>query len=190
MSPSNYVPTKVFFTKGIGKHQDEMISLELALRNAQIEDFIYNKFDESGIFPPACKQIYKDDGLKQLKKGQVIDCIFVKEQTNEPNRLIAVSIGLAIPSYNGGVQECGYILGYNKEGMNADEIGDYVEDRAATNLASKLGLEFDLDTAWNEREQYFKASGKIFKTSNYTQSAEGDKNGLWTSVLVAAIYLP
>ena len=29
-------------------------------------------------------------------------------------------------------------------------------------------------------------SGKIVKTFNITQSAEGDKNGLWTTVIAAA----
>ncbi|RJP62167.1 MAG: pyruvoyl-dependent arginine decarboxylase, partial [Ignavibacteriales bacterium] len=44
--------------------------------------------------------------------------------------------------------------------------------------------------AWNEKEQVFKMSGQIVQTFNVTQSARGDKNGLWTTVISAAILLP
>jgi len=53
-----------------------------------------------------------------------------------------------------------------------------------------LGIEFDPDTAWNEREQVFKMSGKIVRTFNITQSSEGDKNGLWTTVIACGVLLP
>jgi arginine decarboxylase len=33
-------------------------------------------------------------------------------------------------------------------------------------------------------------SGKIVRSFNITQSAEGDKNGLWTTVLACGILLP
>jgi arginine decarboxylase len=57
-------------------------------------------------------------------------------------------------------------------------------------LATTLGVEFDPGTGWDEREQLYKMSGKIVKTFNVTQSAEGDKNGLWTTVVAAAVLLP
>ena len=56
-------------------------------------------------------------------------------------------------------------------------------------LATTLGVEFNPDTAWDEREQVFKASGKIFKTFNVTQSAEGKLN-MWTTVISCAVLLP
>jgi len=57
-------------------------------------------------------------------------------------------------------------------------------------LATTQGIEFDPKTAWEEREQVYKSSGKIFKTTHHCQSAEGNKNGLWTTVVVAAVFLP
>jgi arginine decarboxylase len=36
----------------------------------------------------------------------------------------------------------------------------------------------------------FKMSGKIIRTFNITQSAEGDKNGLWTTVIATAVLIP
>jgi len=57
-------------------------------------------------------------------------------------------------------------------------------------LATTLGVEFDSAKDWSEREDIYKMSGKIVRTFNVTQSAEGDKNGLWTTVLSAGIFLP
>ena len=75
-------------------------------------------------------------------------------------------------------------------GQTEKVAGEYAEDLAATMLATTLGVEFSSDTDWNEREDIYKMSGKIVKTFNITQSAQGDKNGLWTTVLAAAILLP
>ena len=56
-------------------------------------------------------------------------------------------------------------------------------------LATTLGIEFDSDKAWEEREQIYKSSGHIFKTMNIAQSAEGNKDGLWTTTIATAVML-
>ncbi|MFA7707990.1 MAG: pyruvoyl-dependent arginine decarboxylase, partial [Candidatus Pacearchaeota archaeon] len=63
------------------------------------------------------------------------------------------------------------------------------EDLAATMLATTLGVEFNPDTAWEEREQVYRSSGQIIKATNVTQSAECNKDGLWTTVIAAAVLL-
>jgi len=56
-------------------------------------------------------------------------------------------------------------------------------------LATTLGIEFDPEKAWEEREQIYKSSGHIFKTTNICQSAEGNKNGLWTTTIAAVVFV-
>jgi hypothetical protein len=56
-------------------------------------------------------------------------------------------------------------------------------------LATTLGIEFDSELDWDEREQIFKMSGKIVRTTNITQSAVGNKDGLWTTVFAAAVFI-
>jgi arginine decarboxylase len=56
-------------------------------------------------------------------------------------------------------------------------------------LATTLGIEFDINKAWDERKQIYKASGHIFRTTHICQSAEGNKDGLWTTVFAAAVFL-
>ena len=180
-----YVPTKIFFTKGVGRHKDYLSSFEAALRNAGIE--ICNLVMVSSIFPPGCKIITKQEGLKWIQSGQITFVVMARNATNEPNRLIASSVGAAIPADG---KHYGYLSEYHPFGVKEKIAGDYAEDLAAQMLATTLGVEFDSETAWNEREQVFKMSSKIVKTFNITQTAEGDKNGLWTTSIACAVLLP
>ncbi|MDP3149620.1 MAG: arginine decarboxylase, pyruvoyl-dependent [Ignavibacteria bacterium] len=180
-----YVPTKIFFTKGVGRHRDYLSSFEAALRSAGIE--ICNLVTVSSIYPPGCKIISRQQGLKEISAGQITFAVMARNSTNEPNRLIASSIGVAIPA-NGN--QYGYLSEHHPFGIKEKIAGDYAEDLAAQMLATTLGVEFDSDSDWNEREQVFKMSGKIVKSFNITQTAEGDKKGLWTTVIAAAVLLP
>ena len=180
-----YVPTKIFFTKGVGRHRDYLSSFEAALRSAGIE--ICNLVTVSSIYPPGCKMISRQQGLKEISAGQITFAVMARNSTNEPNRLIASSIGVAIPA-NGN--QYGYLSEHHPFGVKEKIAGDYAEDLAAQMLATTLGVEFDSDSDWNEREQVFKMSGKIVKSFNITQTAEGEKSGLWTTVLAVAVLLP
>jgi arginine decarboxylase len=177
--------SKIFFTKGVGKHKDYLQSFELALRMAGIEKC--NLVSVSSIFPAGCKKISKEEGIKLIEPGQITFCVMARNSTNEPNRLIASSIGVALPKDE---NQYGYISEHHPFGEPEKIAGDYAEDIAAQMLATTLGLEFDPQTAWDEREQLYKASGQIYKTFNITQSAEGDKSGIWTTVISAAVMLP
>jgi arginine decarboxylase len=179
-----YVPTEIFFTKGVGIHKDRLASFELALRKAGIEKC--NLVYVSSIFPPKCKQITRSAGLRELAPGAMTFCVMARNDTNEPNRLVSSAIGLALPSDS---EEYGYLSEHHAYGETEKKTGEYAEDLAATMLATTLGIEFDVNAAWSEREQTYKASGKIIKTKNICQSAEGDKNGLWTTTIAAAVFL-
>lgn len=180
-----YVPTKIFFTKGVGRHKEYLQSFEMALRNAGIEKC--NLVTVSSIYPVGCKRITKEEGFKEIQPGQITFCVMARNSTNEPNRLVAASVGVALPADN---SQYGYLSEHHPFGETEKTAGDYAEDLAAQMLATTLGVDFNADTDWNEREQVFKMSGKIVRTFNITQSAEGEKNGLWTTVIACGVLLP
>jgi arginine decarboxylase len=179
------VPRYVFFTKGVGIHKNYLQSFELALEKAGIAKF--NLVSVSSILPPHCKKISKEEGLKYLKAGEIVFVVLARNATNEPNRLVAASIGCAIPADS---SQYGYLSEHHSFGQTQEKAGEYAEDLAASMLASTLGIPFDPDTAWDEREKAFKMSGKIVYTTNITQTAEGHKDGLWTCVVAAAVFVP
>ncbi len=178
------VPQKMFFTKGVGRHKDYLQSFEMALRDAGIAE--YNLVCVSSIFPPDCRRISKEEGKKYISPGQIVFCVLTRNSTNEPNRLISSSIGLAQPA---DPHQYGYLSEHHAFGETEEKAGEYAEDLAATMLATTLGLEFDANAAWDEREQVYKSSGKIIKTTNTTQSAQGHKEGLWTTVIASAVFV-
>ena len=180
----NMVPKKVFFTKGTGKHKHQLQSFELALRSAGIEKC--NLVSVSSIVPPNCRILTREKGIKQLSPGALTYVVISRNNTNEPNRLIASAIGVAIPKNR---ENYGYISEHHSYGETAQKAGDYAEDLAASMLATTLGLDFDVDKAWDERKQEYKMSGRFVRTQSVVQTAKGDKNGLWTTVIAAAVFL-
>jgi arginine decarboxylase len=179
------VPKKIFFTKGVGKHKEKLQSLELALRKAGIE--ICNLVSVSSIFPPNCKIIPKSQGIKLIQPGQIVFCVMSTNATNEPNRMISASVGLAVPAEP---NHYGYLSEHHAYGETDEISGDYAEDLAASMLASTQGVEFDPEKNYDERKEIYRMSGKIVKSRNTTQSAKGDKKGLWSTVVAAAVFLP
>ncbi|MFQ5735382.1 MAG: pyruvoyl-dependent arginine decarboxylase [Thermodesulfobacteriota bacterium] len=177
-----FVPKRVFFTKGVGTHKEELTSFELALRDANIEKF--NLVQVSSIFPPSCKVISKAVGLKKLAPGQVVFCVMSKLSSNEPRRLMAASVGCAIPMDR---KLYGYLSEHHAYGQTDAAAGDYAEDLAAAMLASTLGIELDEDLGWDEKKEIYRISDKIVKTTNVTQSAIVKGDGKFTTIVAAAV---
>lgn len=178
------VPKYAFLTRGVGIHREKLASFEAALRDAGIASF--NLVKVSSIFPPNCKLISKEEGLSYLRPGQIIYCVLSDNATNEPHRLIAASVGLAIPKDN---SLYGYLSEHHSFGQNEEIAGDYAEDLAAMMLATTLGLEIDLDKSWDEQKKLFKIEDYIVFTSNITQTAVGDPRGFWTTVVSALVFI-
>ena len=174
----------MFLTKGVGKHREKLTSFELALRSAGIA--ACNLVRVSSIFPPRCKMVPRAEGIKELQPGQVTFVVISENSTREPHRLIAASIGVAMPADR---NTYGYLSEHHSFGQTELVAGEYAEELAAEMLATTLGVEFDPDQSWDEKKEIYRISNKIVRTSEITQSAIGDKRGLWTTVLSAAVLL-
>jgi arginine decarboxylase len=178
------VPTKLFLTKGVGKHKERLTSFELALRDAGIA--AQNLVRVSSIFPPNCKLIPRNQGVKYLHPGEVVFAVVAETSTHEPHRLVAASIGVAIPADR---STYGYLSEHHSYGETEEQAGDYSEELAAEMLATTLNVEFDPEKSWDEKKEVYRLSNKIVRTANMTQTAIGDKRGLWTTVIAAAILI-
>ncbi|MFQ5931109.1 MAG: pyruvoyl-dependent arginine decarboxylase [Nitrospiraceae bacterium] len=178
------VPTHLFLARGVGIHREKLASFEQALRRAGVA--YCNLVSVSSILPPRCKIIPRKRGEGLLRPGEITHCVMARSETNERNRLISASIGLAIPTDR---RTYGYLSEHHAYGETDEESGEYTEDLAAQMLATTLGIEFDVNLAWKEREQVFKMGGKIVRTLNITQSAIGKANR-WTTVVALAVFIP
>ncbi|MCY4042491.1 MAG: arginine decarboxylase, pyruvoyl-dependent [Candidatus Dadabacteria bacterium] len=177
------IPTTDFVTKGVGKSKEKLASFEMALRNAKIAQF--NLVRVSSIFPPYCKIVPRSKGARLLSPGQIVHVVMSDNATNEPNRLVAASAGLALPNEK---SRFGYISEHHSFGQNRSQAGEYAEDLAAYMLATTLGAPFNMEKSYDEQKDIWKISGHDVKTQNVTQSAFGDKKGLWTTVVAAVVF--
>ena len=180
---SKLVPTKVFLTKGIGRHRYQLKSFEEALRKAGVAQ--QNLVTVSSILPPKCKMISRDNGLRSLSPGEICFCVMARSDTDEHGRLVASSIGVAVPRDR---NQWGYLSEVHGHGMNQNTASDMAEDLAAGMLGTTLGLEVDPNKAWSEKEQVYKSSGMIIRTTNITQTARGQQD-LWTTTVALAVFL-
>ncbi len=177
------IPKTVFLTRGVGMHRHQLTAFEYALRDADIEQ--QNLVSVSSILPPGCELISRAAGVPRLSPGEITFCVMARAETNEPGRLIAAGIGLARPK---DPSLYGYVSEHHGFGMSESAAGDYVEDLAATMLASTLGIEFDPHAAWNERRRVYETSNLIVDSMSITAGAQGASNGDWTCAVAAAVF--
>jgi arginine decarboxylase len=178
------LPKRVFLTRGTGTHRQQLSAFEYALRDADIEQ--QNLVSVSSILSPQCELIPRNIGVAALSPGEITFCVMARAETNESGRRIAAGIGLARPT---DPAHYGYISEHHGFGMSEAETAEYVEDLAATMLASTLGIEFNPDAAWDERKRVYEMSSLIVDTHSIVASAQGAPRGEWTCVVAAAVFL-
>jgi arginine decarboxylase len=178
------IPRRVFLTRGIGTHRQQLSAFEYALRDADIEQ--QNLVSVSSILPPLCELTPRNAGVAELSPGEITFCVMARAETNEFGRWVAAGIGLARPKNS---SHYGYIAEHHGFGMSEAETGEYVEDLAATMLASTLGIEFNPDAAWDERKRVYEMSNLIVDTHSITAATQGAPRGDWTCVIAAAVFL-
>jgi arginine decarboxylase len=178
------VAKRVFLTRGVGVHRQRLTAFEYALRDADIEQ--QNLVSVSSILPPHCALIPRNVGVAALSPGEITFCVMARAETDELGRYIAAGIGLARPT---DASHYGYISEHHAFGMSEADTGEYVEDLAATMLASTLGIEFNPDAAWDERKRVYAMSNLIVDTHSIVAAAQGAPRADWTCVVAAAVFL-
>jgi arginine decarboxylase len=176
------IPRKIFFTKGIGTHKSQLGSFENALRDAGIAK--YNLVEVSSIFPPYAEIVDREEGLSELKPGQILFLVIARNSSNELSRLITASVGLAIPRNR---TMYGYLSEHHSYGETAESAGKFAESLAAEMLASTMGLDSYLET--DSQTGKFKLNDAILMTDNITASAVVKDVNEWTTVVAAAVMI-
>ena len=184
MNSDNFVPKKIFLTKGVGFHKEKLASFELALREAGIAPL--NLITVSSILPPNCKFIDKGEGVKLLKPGQVVPVVLAKSESNIPSTLVSSGVGVAVPRDK---EHYGYLSEHHCTGMDDIKMEEYVEDLAAEMLATTYGIKFDPDASWDEKRELWSIDNRIVKTRSEVQTSIVSDEGLWTTTIASAVLI-
>ncbi|RLF56747.1 MAG: arginine decarboxylase, pyruvoyl-dependent [Thermoplasmata archaeon] len=135
------IPREVFFTSGVGKHCEKLVSFELALRDAGIEKF--NLVKVSSVLPPRCKFISREEGIRKLNTGEIVFVVMSEISSNSPGDIVIASIGCAYPKKR---NKRGYIAEYSTKNENEEEARKKSEKMAKFMLESLLDNREDIET--------------------------------------------
>ncbi|MFX0098878.1 MAG: pyruvoyl-dependent arginine decarboxylase [Candidatus Hodarchaeota archaeon] len=178
------VPKKVFLTKGLGRDQDKLIAFEYALRSARIQQF--NLVPVSSIIPPNCEVVSIDDGLKELKEGQILFCVLSKKESSVLNQNVSASISMALPK---DPNKYGYVA-ENGFDCESEEIADRcVEKLALVLLATKLGIEVDRTMPHAELKKQFLNNELVKDLKSASAQGVVEKENEWTCAISAAVFV-
>ncbi|MDG1545589.1 MAG: arginine decarboxylase, pyruvoyl-dependent [Candidatus Poseidoniia archaeon] len=184
VTSQDWVPKKIFLTKGKGISKERLTSFELALREAGIASL--NLITVSSILPPNCEFVTKEEGIKFLKPGQVVPVVLARSDSNTSDDIVSSGVGVAIPKNN---EHYGYLSEHHCIGMDDYSMEEYVEDLAAEMLATTYGVNFDPDASWDEKRELWKIDNRIVKTKSIIQTAELDTEGYWCTTVCAAVLI-
>ena len=159
------VPREVFFTSGKGKAEEELLSFEMALRDAGIERL--NLVSVSSICPPGARIISKKEGLKKLQDGQITFCVMSRITTYERG-VVSAAVGLARTADK---EHYGYISEYHGY-VGLDEARQVAEDMASYMLTSLTDIDED----------------EVNDVRSVGASIRGDDEN-WVTALAAAILI-
>lgn len=180
--PTHYVPRKCFLTRGVGVHREKLVSFEMALRDARIAPF--NLVPVSSILPPHCELVDVAEGLSHLSPGEIVFCVLAREATNQPGKVVFGSIGMAIPA---NPDQHGYISEHHGFGQTEQAARAYAEELADVMLTTALGIPTPASMQSNGDAGSADPRSGIRKKS-IAQSAIGNADGDWTTVVAAVVF--
>ena len=176
------IPKKLFLTKGKGVHAHRLQSFELALRDAGIETC--NLVHVSSIIPPNCNIISQEEGIQNIKPGQITFCVLAVHRTKRKHQQIGASIGLARPK-NRDIH--GYIAEHHQNQCSPDSIKKHAEELALRMLSTTVGFTGKQKFEKNDQQlTSFQKDCEIDSIFEYESDTVKDK---WTTVLAAAVFL-
>lgn len=179
------VPKKIFFVKGKGfSTNSELRSFEQALRDAGIEKF--NIVKVSSIIPPHCEEVSKEEGLKELKVGQIVYSVMSRISSNKKNKVICASIGVAKPVNE---EDYGYLSEKHSIDIEPRKVAKRTKELAAEMLVTTHGFSYDPQLVFSEKTENFKLNEKTIELKSITESALINLDYEWATVMAAAIFI-
>ena len=178
---THYVPRRLFLTKGVGVHREELVSFELALRDACIAPF--NLVTVSSILPPRCEIVGVEEGLRHLSPGQIVYCVLSRESTNQPMADVYSAVGMAIPE---DPAQYGYLSEHHGSGETEQAAQAHAEELAYVMLTRALAVPAYAGACGDGNTGPGRAPR--IQSKSIAQAAAGRSDGLWTTLVAAAVF--
>ncbi|GAA4344835.1 pyruvoyl-dependent arginine decarboxylase [Flaviaesturariibacter amylovorans] len=178
------LPKRFFLTKGIGIHAQPQRAVAEALRDAGMERC--NLVRVSGVLPPGCTRMSRDEGLAALTPGMIAFVLQAQSVAQGAGTLATAGIAVACP--NDGSQT-GYFAALDGTGRDAHDVQQEAEERAAGELLAHWGLETEPNEFVRRGQKQYEYGEQVFGVDSLIASAQGHEAHLNTVVLVMAVFL-
>jgi arginine decarboxylase len=193
LPPQVVVPTRVFFTSGVGFHKIQRVAMQHAMREAGLADC--NLVKISSVIPPRCEVITRERGLGLLQGGAIAHAVIAQGETKEPHQRVSVALCWAQPDRD---DLPGYITEVEEEqtkGKSEQTAIDEAGEAVITLLAERIDVKVDAAKLWSGRgrERTVRMGGVKVRVGSITESAvcpeAQDGESKYATAMAFAVYL-
>src|SRR3954464_13500408 len=89
-APLSFVPSRVFFSRGVGVHKIQRVAMQRAMQDAGVENL--NLLKVSSVVAPRCEVITAQKGLRLLEPGSMVYAVIAQGETNEPHQRVTAAL--------------------------------------------------------------------------------------------------
>jgi arginine decarboxylase len=191
--PIAFVPTRIFFTKGVGVHSIQRVALQRAMEDAGIEQV--NLVKISSVIAPKCEVITRERGIRQLSPGAIVHAVIAQGETNEPHQRVTAALCWGQPE---GDDLPGFITEIEEDQTKGKSEATAVEEAGEALvhlLGDRIGVPVDAKRIWGKRGRgrYIRVGKRRIRVGSVVSSAVGaeEQGGekKYTIVFVAGVYI-
>ena len=173
LPPVIWVPTRVFFTTGVGRHEVQRVAIQDAMAKAGVADC--NLVKTSSVIPPACEIISRQRGERLLREGGITHAVIAQGHTNEPHQRVTAALCWAhsdnplIPGYITEIEE------QETMGKSTTTASDEAGEALLTIIGNRLGASVDAESLWSKRgrSRSVRIGRETFRVGSVTATAIG-----------------
>lgn len=187
------LPTKIFWTHGVGTHKEDKNARDRASRMAGIGKL--NLVTVSSILPPGIQEISQDELDKLVSPGEIVHAIHGICQSNVAGQKVVMGMGRARPWDK---TKTGYVTEiYEHPGITDHVMKQRVETMALQIFADELkdsGYDvpdgYAAEDYWKDGQTTYEVAGEKVEVDSIIAVGEVNIDGDYTCALVAAVLLP
>jgi arginine decarboxylase len=188
--PLAFVPSRVFFTQGVGTGKTHRIAMQQATQQAGVSDC--NLVKTSSVIPPGCRILTRQQGARLLRPGAVVYSVIATGFTNEANQIVSAALCWAQPEDPGKQGTMTEVEDEETLGKTAKAAADEAGEALITIVAQQAGAKVDPKATWEGlgRNRHLKLGRMRLRIGSLAPSAVGPEGEeRFAVVLALAVFL-
>jgi arginine decarboxylase len=192
-APLLFVPRRVFFTSGVGRHEQERVATQHAMAAAGVPRV--NLVKISSVIAPRCQIISRQQGIRLLRSGSIVFAVIAQGMTKEPHQRVTPAIAWSKPEDENETGFIAEVEEQNANGLSEKAAEDRVGEEALILQAAHFGVKVNAERAWagRGRSRSVRLGGKRVRVGSLcasivgAEAEEGEEQ--YSTAVVLAVFL-